>query len=1486
MRYAAAIAVCALFFPPAPVLGQPRVITTIAGTDWLFPGNGQAAINAPLSGTFGLDVAVDKLGNYYIADNGNLEVMRVGSDGILDVIAGNGILFSSGDGGLAVNASLFQPTAVAVDSQGNVYIADYGGNVRKVTSSGGLIHTIAGPEAQLKTPYGLAVDSVGNVFVADTGNNRIRKIAPDGAITTYAGNGQQGVNGDNRPPASAQINSPTRLAVDASGNLYINEFGFGSDVTTGRIRMVTAGGKSITTIAGGGMSASDAIPATSAAIFPLGVAVDSSGTVYVLDYFVKGVREVKQGTITTIAGNGSQGFSGDGGPALRAQFNIQFYPAVAVDSAGDILVADEFNQRIRKIKSGIVNTVAGNGLFHFSGNGGPATSAALNLPNSVVTDNHGNTYLTEPGLNRIRRIDPGGIINIFAGNGIQNFSGDGGPATSAALAFPSYLAINPLNGDLFFTDAFNCVIRYIDANGIIHTYAGQPGVCGYGGDEGSATQAAFSAGLQGIDFDSAGNLFVADSLNNAVRVVIANAASIQLCKVSQFCVLTIANNSVRGVKQPVGVRVHDTGVYFCDTGNNVVRRFDLNNGALTIVAGNGKAGSGGDGGPASQASLNNPSNVAFDSAGNMYVADTLNRVVRKIAPPLDGSGTVSIFAGSPTAGAIGDGGPAASAALGDMTDIFVDRADNVLLTDLVLNRIRAVLTTLPSFQVNPTNLAFTAPAGASAVSLGLDLAGSIPGVPFTASASSSGWLEVLPGSGVMPATIQVTADPSKLSANFYQGTITINAPYANPPTQNIPVAFTVTAPGQPSLDVKPSSLNFSYVQKAAANSRQLVVSNAGGGSLSLKIAASTVSGGMWLITDPKSGAVGAFASTAISITADPAGLAPGTYSGTILVSSASPAQSIVVPVTMTVSAVPQTILVPQTGLTFYAVQGGGPALPQFLDVLNTGVRQMDFSVHATTQSGGSWLAVFPSTGVSDASSPVVPEVRVDVNPGSLQAGIYYGTVEVSATGASNTPQFVSIVLNVLKPGTNIGPIVEPSGLLFKAVAGGESPSSQTIMIQNTSGSPVNFHSGRVTVDGNNWLTSSPSDGTVTPTSPTRIVVQPQTGSLGQGVYQGTLTLSFSDGSRRVVSVVLVIVAPGSALPSSARTAAAAPAACAPKKLIPLFTQLPSGFSVPGGFPVSLETSVVDDCANPMVSGGVTVSFSNGDPAMRLTSLKNGSWAGTWVPGVVSPQTTVTALAEIPEQNLKGTVQVKGGVAMTVAPPVIATGGVVSAAASSQALLAPGSLITIYGSRLSQGQVQAKSPYPTTLAGSRILLANRYAPLSFASNGQINAIVPYGIAVNTAQQVLASAAGALSIPQPVNVAAAAPAIFTTNNTGQGQGVIVGVPKGGGSQAIADAAHPVKAGDAIVVYCTGLGEVSPPVPAGTPAPPALLSRTVNAVTATIGGFASHVFFAGLAPGFVGMYQVNVTVPSGITPGNQVPVVLTAAGQRSNAPTIAVK
>jgi sugar lactone lactonase YvrE len=705
-----------MLFICAAVGAEGQTISTIAGSKYSFPTAPVPAVQAPLGKVSA--AAVDKAGNYYVADPDNNLVLKVNASGTLTVVAGNGSIDYFGDGGPATSAGLSNPHGVAVDGGGNLFIPDTGHQVIRKVNTAGIITTVAGngtegysgdggpaTSAELRAPYGVAVDNAGNLFIADLGNNRIRMVTAAGTITTVAGNGTNGYSGDGGPATSAELSIPWGVAVDGAGNLFIADWG------NQRIRKVNTAG-TITTVAGNSAQgySGDGGPATSAELsLPSGVAVDGAGNLFIADTNNQRIRMVNTaGTVTTVAGTGTAGYSGDGGPASGASLNDP--QGVAVDSAGNLFIADYENERVRRVAlNGIITTVAGDGGYRYAGDGGPATSALLDEPAAVAVDNAGNLFIADTENGRIRKVNPGGTITTVAGSGINSYSGDGGPATSAELFYPFGVAVDNAS-NLFIAETYNNRIRMVDPAGTITTVAGT-GKLGYGGDGGPATSALLS-GPEGLALDGAGNLFIADANNSVIRKV--NPAG---------TITTVAGNG-RGsysgdggpatsaqLSGPLGVAVDNTGdILIADTLNNRIRKVNAA-GTITTVAGNGASGYSGDGGPATSAELSFPAGVAVDNAGNFFIADENNDRVRMV----NAAGIITTVAGGGPGGVYGDGGPATSAWLNYPEGVAVDNAGDLLIADTYNNRIREVPRVLAAPATTVSAASGTAPVAPGSI---------------------------------------------------------------------------------------------------------------------------------------------------------------------------------------------------------------------------------------------------------------------------------------------------------------------------------------------------------------------------------------------------------------------------------------------------------------------------------------------------------------------------------------------------------------------------------------------------------------------------------------------------------------------------------------------------------------------------------------------------------------------------------------------------
>ncbi len=539
-----------LFVVILPALGLAQKVSTVAGA---LVGDGGPATSAAL--TLPQYAAVDAKGNIYIGDYYQCRIRKVDVQGDITTIAGTGICGYSGDGGLATHAQIFWPEGVAVDGEGNVIFADFVNNRIRVITPAGKITTVAGngsygfcgdgglaTEACLAQPTAVAVANSRNgevLLIADTYNQRIRQVSSrTGIITTVAGNGTQGYSGDGGLATDASLNQPQGIAVHTnSRSLWI------PDSWNSSIRRVDLNTGIITTFIGDGQC--DAICLTE------GISVDAAGNLYVAEGG-NTVLEVEypSGTSMVKAGGTGIGFWGDGGPATSAGLNGPWDPVV--DPAGDIFIADSQNNRVRKVDtSGTITTVAAGAV----GDGEKSANSNLSFPMGLAFDKGGNLYIADTWNNRVRKVSKNGTISTIAGTGLTGYSGDGGPASQATLNEPVGVAVDP-TGNVFIADYGNFVLRKIDTKGTIATFAsdvflnslvadgsgnvygsdgscvvwkftpaGQASIvagvqynCGYNSDNIPATEAELSF-PEGLAFDIAGHLYISDMGNSRVRMV-------------------------------------------------------------------------------------------------------------------------------------------------------------------------------------------------------------------------------------------------------------------------------------------------------------------------------------------------------------------------------------------------------------------------------------------------------------------------------------------------------------------------------------------------------------------------------------------------------------------------------------------------------------------------------------------------------------------------------------------------------------------------------------------------------------------------------------------------------------------------------------------------------------------------------------------------------------------------------------------------------
>jgi sugar lactone lactonase YvrE len=610
----------------------------------------------------------------------------------VQLLAGIGV----GDGLPGTQAVFRSPRQVAADAAGNLYVADArNARVRRWDAATGTVTTVVGTGAPgtprdgelallsaLNEPSGVALDAAGNLYIADTGSfdqDAIWVVTPDGVIHRFAGSGIRTGSRDGDKPGQpgndpsddlndgqlavfATLNRPLRVAVDGAGNVLVSDFG------NQRIRRIVAATGRMETVVGGIDE-------------PIGLALGAGGTIYVANRVGNRVLAITNGNAQPFAGNGQPGSGGDNGNATNAQLNGPGDVAVAGD--GSVYIADTNNNTIRRVASGTITRVAGSGLQ--GGADGAGFLARFNHPAGLVVT--GTTIaIADTDNNRLRRYDPGvDEVSTFAGRDILP-GGDGGPATAAILDRPAGVAMDA-SGVVYVTEHDSFRVRRIEPNGTISSVIN---VAGSSGDPADNVPGSTARLMQptGVAMDAAGNLYVADA--RAHRVVVLDPNGI----LHHFAGTGAGGFGNEGgaatnvpLNVPLRVAIGPDGVYIADFNNHRIRRVASADGTMSTYAGSGDPAQGGFAdGAADQARFNQPSGLVFDAAGNLYVADFSNHRIRKIDP----TGVVSTIAGTGNAGNTGDGLAAGAATLNGPTDVAIAPDGALLVVDQVNHKVRRI----------------------------------------------------------------------------------------------------------------------------------------------------------------------------------------------------------------------------------------------------------------------------------------------------------------------------------------------------------------------------------------------------------------------------------------------------------------------------------------------------------------------------------------------------------------------------------------------------------------------------------------------------------------------------------------------------------------------------------------------------------------------------------------------------------------------------
>ncbi len=743
------------------------------------------------------------------------------------------------------------------------------------------------------------------------------------------------------------------------------------------------------------------------------------------------------------------------------------------------------------------------------------------------------------------------------------------------------------------------------------------------------------------------------------------------------------------------------------------------------------------------------------------------------------------------------------------------------------------------------SLAFSAQTGGAPPplqSFGVNATGS-NSVQFSASTDATSWLRLGSSSGPTPGSISVFADQTGLVPGLYQATITVTAPNAS--SKSVPVSLTVVA-APASISVSPSSLQLFAPATATApvtSALQLTSTSA-----TTAFFQANVVDLPFLTVSPQQGSVAQNSPVVLNLSADTHGLAAGFYRGRVeVISGGSVATAYV---TVQAGAAGRLILSSQ-GTTLDAQVGtaiAGPAT-QSLTVLGADATPLHFT--ASIVGSAPFLTLGSTSGVASLSQPA--SVPFTVSSTGLALGAYYARIRITSSDAVNSPREFLVVLNVRTTGVTPDLNAFPSGLVF--LPGG---ASQTVQAYTDSGPLLNLQIAVSTQSGGNWLSAQASQKTISATSPAQVVVSTNATGLAPGIYRGFVALAPASAQVRTVSVTLVVTGKGPVANPADGEKPEAAGACAPSQLVLSQTGLTGNFTTAAAWPKLISAQLTDDCGTAISTGQVITSFSNGDPPLTLdlSDPTAGVYSTTWAPSSAANPVAVT-LAASASAFAPVSLTVSGGVSPNTVP-IVNQGAVLHLLnPKPSGLLAPGTIVQIFGIGLAASPATPASLPPLTINGTTVLIGGSAVPLYYVSPTQVNAELPFELLPGHEYQLLVIANGGYTTPQPLQFVPVAPGVASFPD-----GQVIAQH---GDYSLVSAASPAKPGEALVIYLAGMGATSVPVATGDPSPSGPLANANTPATVMVDGQPANVIFAGLTPQAVGLYQINFVVPGGVHSGD---------------------